>query len=298
MAEKNDRRMLRKDSNNSTPKLTDITTVAQVAELVQSLSNKIDTLETNITTAIDNKISSVIKNVYTQIEKLNKRLDAVEKAMEEKINTGLNQIKEMTNVKISALETNIKQEDLSDIDERLMEMERMNYSCDLIINGVPQELADLKIVFKDIARAIKSDIDFKCINNIFRCKSGSIILKFNTSKPRDSFFKNYLKLRNLNTTHLGSNESSRIYINECLGKKTAALLKIAQQMRRDGWLHSTHTHKGYLYITKQLGGDKIKIVTKNQLISSESNGHTSGNTRRSISRFNELLTRDFNDSSP
>lgn len=269
--------------------------LSELIALVKQLTKRIDVIENNITAAIDTKIKDAVSTINNKIDDLNNKINKVEKSLNEKI---LNQSDALdkkieaslvlVDTKISSVSTEFAQScddinnkikiissadvNINDVDDRVTDLERLSHNCDLIVRGIPRNEHDLLTVFDHISKAIGCSLNSTSIGAIFWLPSNNIMVKFLTMSTKQLFFSKYIKCRNLNLTHIGYQINSRVYINECLCKHTTMLLRIANTMRKDGWIHRTYTKNGFLYIRKSANGSEIKISNKNQLLS----GNTSG----------------------
>lgn len=297
--------VLRKNSLRSGSGGNKTNNVGETSEfmlMMTQLSKRIDLLETNLTAAIDTKIENVATLINSKISELNDRINNVEKNLIKKMldnddeilkksevnigqvhnkitamNTHLNNTCDLINQRIDLISNN--EVNISLIDDRISDLERLSHGCDLIIRGIPKEVRDLKQVFDEMSKAISCNIDHNSIGTIFRLPNGSILVKFISVGAKQYFFSMYLKQHNLNLSHIGYQVQNRIYINECLSKNTAMLLRVANTMRKDGWIFKTYTKNGYLFIRKSETGEDIKITSKTQLLSSKSSGsHTTLNS--------------------
>lgn len=270
--------------------------------LITQLTKRIDLLESNLTTAMDTKLENFATLINSKINELNEKIDNVERNLNKKmldhgdellrksedniaqvynkitsVNTSLTQTCDLINQRIDDIPSNGV--NVSLFDDRIADLERLSHSCDLIIRGIPKEVHDLKNVFNEIGKAINCNIDHNSIGTIFRLPTSSVLVKFVSVGAKQYFFSKYLKQHNLNLSHIGYQINSRIYINECLSKNTAMLLRVANTMRKDGWIFKTYTKNGYLYIRKSEEGEEIKITSRTQLLSSKSSGsHTTFDT--------------------
>lgn len=268
----------------------------EIILMITQLTRRIDLLEVNITAAIDNKIKNAVTSINNKIEDLNNKIDNVEMSLNKKIMDQRDEMQKITETniakvydKINSVATEFNQSCTSinqridlvpstdsnvinDVDDRLIELERLSHNCDLIFHGIPREAQELKTVFNDISKSIGCSIDHNATASIFRLPSNNVMVKFLSTGTKQMFFSQYLKHHNLNLSHIGYQGHSRVYINECLCKQTAMLLKIANTMRKDGWIAKTYTKNGFLYIRKSTDSREIRITSKNQLLSSNTSG--------------------------
>lgn len=264
--------------------------------LITKLTQRIDLLETNLKSSIDIKIDDAVSTINNKINDLNKKIDNVETSLNDKLLDNVHKLKKASEDTIAGVyaDMNSMSTDLqkkceiitkrvdglaalpggtgANLDDRIVELERLSHSCDLIISGIPSEAANLSTVFNNICKAIDCNLDLSCTTAFYRLTSGSVMLKFMALNTKQLFLSKYLKNRNLSVSHIGFHGHSRIYINECLCKHTAALLRIANTMRRDGWIVKTYTKNGFLYIKKSASGPDIRITSKDQLLSGSDSG--------------------------
>lgn len=268
----------------------------ELIKMITQLTQRIDLLENNITAAIDKKIMNAVSCINNKIEDLNNKINNVEQSLNKKIMNQRDEMQKITETNIAQVNKNINlvtteftqacssinqridlvsstDANANDVDDRLIDLERLSHNCDLILHGIPREAQDLQTVFNDISKSIGCSIDHNAVGSIFRLPSNNVMVKFLSMSTKQMFFSNYLKNHNLNISHIGFQGHSRVYINECLCKHTAMLLKIANTMRKDGWIAKTYTKNGFLYIRKSTSDSReIKITSKNQLLSSNSSG--------------------------
>lgn len=224
---------------------------------ISALNLRFDQMEKQITETIENSIKEAVSKINSKIEELQRNIDSVEENCMSRVNA--------VSQRIDALEVNGQSN--SDSGARILELERTLKLNDVVISGIPKQVTNLQNAFTDIIKATNTTVDHSSIGSMFRLRSGSIIVKFLTSGAKDRFFKDYLNLRNLNLEHFGYQGNRRVFINECLCKHTADLLKIANTMRKDGWISQVFTLNGYLFIKKTPDGQAIKIFQRNQLLS-------------------------------
>ena len=88
---------------------------------------------------------------------------------------------EAQNERISVMDMRINTEANKDLEQRLTELERNAHGNDLIINGIPTSAVNLHSTYEGICNAIGFDYSSaNIITNIFRLRSGAVILKFQT----------------------------------------------------------------------------------------------------------------------
>ena len=274
-----------------------------IEKIVNSLICRIEQLEQNINSKIATQITDAISQINTKIDSLNTKLESLEakinKSIDDQITIIKNHIKsevETQNKRLSDMETKLSTDQNTNMELRLAELERKSHGKDLLINGIPNSITNLHSAFEDICKTI--GFNYSSINNnyiIFRVPSGAIIVKFQTTTQKNTFFKKYLSYKKLNLTNIGFDSPRRIFINESLSKHTAELLKKANQLRKDGWISRAFTKNGFLYIQKLPDDDPIKIWCSSQLINRQTNCYASTSFQRlaTPSRLMELINNDF-----
>lgn len=223
-----------------------------LADVFDKLNNKINAIEMAFTTKL-NDCESKISNLHNQLEASSKATDDL------KVNVN------SLNERLTALET-VELPSNIEVEQRIFHLERLSHSCDLIISGIPSQCNNLKRAFDDICKALSTNFDHSHTGAIFRLPSGSVIIKFISLGAKQSMFYKYLKFAKLDISHIGFQGNQRLYINESLCRHTSDLLKMANQMRADGWIAKTYTKNGFLYILKTIRSEPIKIVSRDQLL--------------------------------
>ena len=289
---------LRNGSSSSIKTEEPTTSFAKMEDLVSALINRFDLLEQNMDSVIGSHIKEAIVQINSKIDELNSKIMAIELRLNERISTEVAQINanfksnlDTHNKRINNLETAIKSTQNNEVELRLSELERLSKGNDLIINGFPKNVLNLKTAFQNICDTISFDYTLSGNDSIFRLQSGVIIIKFHNFNLKDSFFNKYLKFKNLNLSHIGCGSNKRIYINESLSKHATDLLKTANRMRKDGWISNTFTKNGFVFIKKSTNAIPIKITNENQLLNryTDSNASTHSQRPATPSRVMELM---------
>lgn len=141
------------------------------------------------------------------------------------------------------------------LNNRIDKLERENKKCHMIVSGVPElnDVSDRALINK-ICAAIGYEQNDGTFTNIFRLKrtgerkSTSIIAVFSSVVNKSGFFIRYKALGNLNLSHIGLQLPSRIYCNDGLTAKNAALYYKSRQLLRAGIISRTFTKRGLVYI--------------------------------------------------
>lgn len=224
-----------------------------------------ETIETRIIN-IQNEIKSYISNTTTEIQKsiqdLNTKINLIEDNTYNKsdIDSKLN------NVVVDSHKNLINSKFLNEISEKIVFLEKSVCAKDLVVNNVPiTDIENLQTIFEQISLNIGFNGNFATVENMFRVKSGTIIIKFKNFHAKQEFFKCYMLKRNLKQEDLGFGSSSRIYISESLPASTLNVLKYANHMRRENKLHKVRTSRGVISIQLKENQDFIKIYSKQQL---------------------------------
>ena len=169
-------------------------------------------LKKKLTLTITNTMTDAFKEVSDKIDRLNTKIDSMETRLNKRIDEELtvinnklsSDLKTHSNKLIefeaklgAALNKNLEQ----DITDRLNELERIKYSTDLIINGLPKGSLNFSTVFLDICKTIGFNETGK--QQAFRLQSGAAVIKFYSTNLKDIFFNKYLRFKTLNLSHIG-----------------------------------------------------------------------------------------------
>ena len=268
---------------------------------MDSLIDRINQLEQNIDNSINNVLKEAFALINTRIDSLDAKIDGMETRLKEHLNSEIAEANNFLKLELASLNNKIAVivervglvENIDmDTEMRLSELERLAHRNDLIINGLPDSVTNLNSVCKNICNIIGLDPTTIDNCNLFRVKSGAVVIKFSSSYVKDLFFRSYLKFKRLNLTHIGFDSAQRIFVNESLTKQTATLLKTANKFRKDGWISNTFTKNGFLFIKKRPDDVPIKITSMNQLVTKQNNQYspfTHNNKPATPSKFMKLI---------
>lgn len=174
--------------------------------------------------------------------------------------------------------------------QRMESLERLHLLHDVIINGIPfVDNEDTFSYFRSICDVISFRSGERAVSSVFRLPTkptsanassstagvarGSrvsappIIVKFLNSDYSRQFISCYLKLKNLNLTHIGFSTPTRIFINENLTKNNRELFRYCLQLKHRHKLILLHlfTRLGIVHV-KFAGLDKPVLIQSKEEI--------------------------------
>ena len=227
--------------------------LGQLDSLGKTTTRRLEVIELKLSAivALENNVAVMQKNVDGVVESqtfINEKYEAQEKIINNLINKNTALQKEMTSLSknnkdksmsIKQLNTNLN--DLEQYGRREMvtvkgipKLENEN-TDNLIVNLSKLIHVDLKI--PDIAISHRTSVD----------KDAGIIVKFVSRRKRDEFFKNRKVLRDVDTSHLGFRQNSKIFINESLTQKNGDLLKKTRDLQKIRSLKFVWTKDGKIF---------------------------------------------------
>ena len=90
-------------------------------------------------------------------------------------------------------------------------------------------------------------------------KNRPIVLKFHLKEHKYRFCSLYWKHKNLNLSHIGFENDSRIFLNESFTFKNRQFFHVCNQLRKLSKIKSSHIKNGCIYIIR-IGTDNMVLV--------------------------------------
>ncbi|KAK5645878.1 hypothetical protein RI129_004342 [Pyrocoelia pectoralis] len=240
-----------KPAEKSPPSQTDvITLLTELSKKVSNISESQNRLEKDINVSINNcheKVEEVKKLVQVQNDIINKQQDIIQQLTTEnkKLNKEMNEVKE-------------------DLDAALQES-RSNV---VEIHGLPINKGEtLMSVISKLAAVLHFTLTSDMIDKCFQLKKslthdwGTVIIKFLRKEDKDNFIKSKKVKRDLNTGHLGHQQSTPIYINESLTPVRKKVYANARKFKKDEHWDYCWVKSGKIYLRKT-SESKIFSLTK------------------------------------
>jgi hypothetical protein len=170
--------------------------------------------------------------------------------------------------KIDALEDKLKLKDqkITQLEEKVDLLEHKTKVNNLRIHGIPESETEPTeaILIKTIKDTLNIEIDPKDLDDTFRLgkseespKPRPILVKFVRNKDRRRVYTAKKELKN---------NSSKIYINEDLTKKTSDFYKTDRTLQKEGYIWKTWTTNGSIFFTHNTHRDTpININTDEEI---------------------------------
>ena len=170
--------------------------------------------------------------------------------------------------------------ELTSVKDQLDDLEQyIRLEC-LEIRGIPvTSLENTDVIVQSVSQLIDFDIDSSDISVSHRLPTPKpnktknnraadppgIIIKFTNRKIRDKLYHARTKLKDFDTSDLGSESTDKIFIQESLTAKRRKLFKQCLDFRKKLKYRFIWTYYGSIYLRKNEGSPAIKITSLQDL---------------------------------
>lgn len=143
-----------------------------------------------------------------------------------------------------------------DVDRANASIGRVEKVNELIISGVPyQQNENLVAMFGFIVTRLGCDESKIPLASLARLAKSPIavgstppiICEFALRADRNAFYASYLNHRDLNLSHIGFQNTNRIYVNENLTKEDREIRAAALRLKKEGKVQKVYSRNGIVY---------------------------------------------------
>ncbi|EDS26934.1 conserved hypothetical protein [Culex quinquefasciatus] len=143
-----------------------------------------------------------------------------------------------------------------DVDRANASIGRVEKANELIISGVPyQQNENLVAMFGFIVTRLGCDESKIPLASLARLAKSPIavgstppiICEFALRADRNAFYASYLNHRDLNLSHIGFQNTNRIYVNENLTKEDREIRAAALRLKKEGKVQKVYSRNGIVY---------------------------------------------------
>ncbi|EDS31823.1 conserved hypothetical protein [Culex quinquefasciatus] len=129
-----------------------------------------------------------------------------------------------------------------DVDRANASIGRVEKANELIISGVPyQQNENLVAMFGFIVTRLGCDESKIPLASLARLAKSPIAV------DRNAFYASYLNHRDLNLSHIGFQNTNRIYVNENLTKEDREIRAAALRLKKEGKVQKVYSRNGIVY---------------------------------------------------
>lgn len=199
--------------------------------------------------------SDIMSIVTNKFDSLNEIINKNQSEMMETINSIKTYV--CDEIKKLCVEINKIKNCIITLEDRMDYLERNNMANDLVVTGIP---CFNNVSVHDIVGRICRTLEINektTISSVFRpfrknqlnSNTAPIIIKFWTREDKLFFYNKYIKIGNLNLSHIGLNSTARVYCNDGLTKRNSTILHRAKTLKNLNKIAKVTTKKGCVFVT-------------------------------------------------